>query len=63
VGTLKELWFENCSQPIHVDADHIPTNLRDMVFFRSVNPIVKSKPASLQIHNEKLSKDNILIQW
>jgi hypothetical protein len=62
LGALKELWFENCTQTIHIDADRIPQSLRDVIFFRSVNPIVKSKPEWLQIHNEKLSKDNILLQ-
>jgi hypothetical protein len=59
---LRELWFENCSQPIHIDKHQIPPNLKDIVFFRSVNPIVKSKPEWLQIHSEKLSRDNILLQ-
>jgi NACHT domain len=59
---LRELWFENCTQAIHIEEDNIPRSLKDLIFFRSVNPVVKSKPEWLKIHTETLSKDNILLQ-
>jgi hypothetical protein len=58
---LREVWFENCTQVVQLDEYNIPPGLRDLVFFRSVNPIVKTKPDWLQVHTEKLSKDNILL--
>jgi hypothetical protein len=62
LSALKEVWFENCSQPILIEDQHIPQSLKDIVFYRSVNPIVKSVPRWLSIHNENLSKDNIRLQ-
>jgi hypothetical protein len=59
---LRELWFENCTQAIHIEEGDIPPSLKDIIFFRSVNPLVKSKPKWVTIHDEKLSKDNILLQ-
>jgi NACHT domain len=61
MSNLEELWIENCTQAIELESEHIPQSLRELVFFRSVNPIVKSQPPGLQVHTEKLSKDNILL--